>query len=112
LAFRSPVSVAPGRSVTLRYVYGIAHPQQIALFVARYRAARDPLGASELVWDAYLLRSATMYEEACGHHTITQGGYYQYDTGANLGYRSWPHYLLPMTYADPALTRDVLRYTI
>jgi hypothetical protein len=133
-AFRTPVSLAPGASVTLRYAYGMAHPAQIAPLVAKYRAAPDPLRTSErawarwlpqadfgarrrwvareLVWDAYQLRSASMYEEACGHHTITQGGYYQYDTGANLGYRSWPHYLLPMTYADPALTRDVLRYTI
>ncbi len=52
--------------------------------------------ARELDWDAYLLRSATVYEEACGYHTITQGGYYQYNDGANLGYRSWPHYLLPI----------------
>ena len=133
-AFRSPVSIAPGRSVTLRYVYGIAHPAKIAPLVAKYRAAANPVRSSErawahwvpqadfgaprrwvsreIEWDAYLLRSASMDEEACGHHTITQGGYYQYDTGANLGYRSWPHYLLPMTYADPSLTRDVLRYTI
>jgi hypothetical protein len=133
-AFRAPLSLAPGESVTLRYAYGIAHPDQIDKLVSTYRAAADPLGAGErawaawvpqadfgadnrwvareLAWDAYLLRSASRYEEACGHHTITQGGYYQYDTGANLGYRSWPHYLLPMTYADPTLTRDVLRYTI
>ena len=32
---------------------------------------------------------------------ITQGGYYQYSGGANLGSRSWLHYLLPMVYADP-----------
>jgi Glycosyl hydrolase 36 superfamily, catalytic domain/Glycosyltransferase family 36 len=133
-AFRAPVSLAPGQSVTLRYAYGIAHPDQIAKLVSSYRAAADPFGdserawagwvpqadfgpanrwvAREIAWDAYQLRSASMYEEVCGHHTITQGGYYQYDTGANLGYRSWPHYLLPMTYADPSLTRDVLRYTI
>ena len=37
--------------------------------------------ARELQWDAYLLRSASVYEELCGHHTITQGGYYQYVTG-------------------------------
>ncbi len=133
-AYRAPLSLKPGQSVTLRYAYGMAHPDRIAPLVAKYRARRAPFDASErswsnwvpqanfgasnrwvareLQWDAYLLRSASMYEEVCGHHTITQGGYYQYDTGANLGYRSWPHYLLPMTYADPSLTRDVLRYTI
>jgi hypothetical protein len=134
VAFRSPVTLAPGASVTLRYAYGMAHPAQIPGLVSRHRAVASTFTdsgeswarwvpkadfgkdnrwvARELAWDAYLLRSASMVEELCGHHTITQGGYYQYDTGANLGYRSWPHYLLPMTYADPALTRDVLRYTI
>src|SRR5262249_46235124 len=68
--------------------------------------------ARELEWDAYLLRSATVYEELCGHHTITQGGYYQYLGGFNLGYRSWLHYMLPMAYAEPALAREILRYSI
>ena len=68
--------------------------------------------ARELQWDAYLLRSASVYEELCGHHTITQGGYYQYSTGLNLGTRSWPHYLLPMVYTEPELAREILRYTI
>src|SRR5205085_576424 len=79
--------------------------------VAKYRRRSNPLRASErswsrwlpkasfgpghawvareLTWDAYLLRSASMYEELCGHHTITQGGYYQYYFGYNLGFRSW-----------------------
>jgi hypothetical protein len=133
-AFRAPLTLAPGQTVTLRYVYGMAHAEQIAGLVAKYRAAAEPLSASEqswldwvpkadfgrrwrwvareLEWDAYLLRSASVYEEVCGAHTITQGGYYQYSTGLNLGTRSWPHYLLPMVYADPALAREILRYTI
>jgi hypothetical protein len=132
-AFRAPLRLAPGQSVTLRYVYGMAHPRQIAGVVARYRAARAPLQGSEhawaswvpeadfgarwrwvareLSWDAYLLRSASVHEEGCGHHTITQGGYYQYGLGLNLGYRSWLHYLLPITYADPGLAREILRYS-
>lgn len=133
-AFRAPLVLEPGRTVTLRYAYGLAHPDQIDGLVAKYRAAVDPLGdserawaswlpkadfgksrrwvARELVWDAYLLRSASVYEELCGHHTITQGGYYQYITGLNLGFRSWPHYLLPITYMAPELAREILRYTI
>jgi hypothetical protein len=126
--------LAPGQTVTLRYAYGIAHADQIDGLVAKYRALPDPLGdserawvrslpqadfgrrrrwvARELVWDAYLLRSASVYEELCGHHTITQGGYYQYFSGYNLGFRSWPHYLLPITYMEPELAREILRYTI
>ncbi|MBV9214392.1 MAG: hypothetical protein JOZ25_12195 [Actinobacteria bacterium] len=133
-AFRAPVKLRPGRSVTLRYIYGFAHHERIAKLVSKYRRVRRPLARSErawyswlpkadfgrgrawvareLVWDAYLLRSASMYEELCGHHTITQGGYYQYGFGYNLGFRSWPHYALPMVYTDPSLAREILRYSI
>ena len=131
---RAPLRLKPGRSATLRYVYGMAHPRQIAGLVRKYRRARSPLALSErgwsawlprasfgprwvwaareLQWDAYLLRSATVYEEACGYHTITQGGYYEYSDGANLGYRSWPHYLLPMVYSDPHLARQIIQYAV
>ncbi len=133
-AFRTPLRLAPGQSVTLRYAYGIAHPGQIPALVRRYRKARHPFAASErrwaawvpkadfgpgrawvareLQWDAYLLRAASVYEEACGHHTVTQGGYYEYSGGANLGSRSWLHYLLPMVYADPRMAREILRYSV
>jgi len=133
-AFRAPLTLGPGRSVTLRYVYGMAHPDQIAGLVRKYRNATDPFGASErawasylpkasfgsgnvwvareLTWDAYLLRSATVYEEACGYHTITQGGYYEYSYGYNLAFRSWLHYLLPMVYSDPELAREILKYAV
>lgn len=133
-ALRAPVTLAAGQSVTLRYVYGMAHQGQIAGLVSKYRAASDPFASSsrawaawvpksdfgpsnrwvsrELQWDAYMLRSASVYEEACGYHTITQGGYYQYSNGANLGFRSWLHYLLPMVYSDPEMAREILRYSI
>ena len=133
-AFRAPVELGPGESVTLRYAYGMAHADKIAGLVKKYRDAQDPLSASEhawadwvpkadfgagrrwvareIQWDAYQLRSASVYEEECGAHNITQGGYYQYDTGENLGYRSWLHYLLPMAYAEPGLAREILRYSI
>ena len=133
-AFRTPLTLAPGKTVTLRYAYGMARPGDVVALVAKYRAAPDARAASarawrdwlpqadfgrrrrwvarELQWDAYLLRSASVYEEVCGHHTITQGGYYQYQSGANLGFRSWPHYLLPMVYTAPELARAILRYSI
>ncbi len=132
--FRAPLRLGAGRSVTLRYAYGMAHRAQIPQLVKKYRLARQPFTASErawvrwlpkasfgpgrewvareLEWDAYLLRAASVYEEACGHHTITQGGYYQYSGGQNLGSRSWLHYLLPMVYTDPAMAREILRYSI
>jgi hypothetical protein len=132
--FRSPIRLRARQSVTLRYAFGMAHPAQVAGLVSRYARARDPFRANglawarwlpkvdfgsayrwvarELVWDSYLLRSATVYEEGCGEHTITQGGDYQYAMGEDLGFRSWLHYLLPITYSDPALAREILRYAI
>ncbi len=133
-AFRAPVTLAPGQSVTLRYIYGMAQPSQIGGLVSKYRAAAKPeddserawvsylpranFGSSyawvarELQWDAYLLRSATVYDATCHLHTITQGGYYQYGDGSNLGERSWDHYELPIVYSDPGLAREILQYTI
>jgi hypothetical protein len=131
--FDDHLRVPAGGKVTLRYVYGMAQPQAIEGLVAKYRASPDAEAQSEaewasylpkadfggsytwvareLEWDAYLLRSATVYEAACGEHTITQGGYYQYQNGLNLGTRSWPHYELPMVYSDPNLARQILIYT-
>ncbi len=132
--FRAPVRLRPGQSVTLRYAYGIAHAATIRTLVSRYARAADPFRASELAWvrwlpkadfgrpyrwvarelewDAYLLRAATVYEQGCGEHTITQGGDYQYGMGENLGFRSWLHYILPITYSDPELAREILRYAV
>jgi hypothetical protein len=130
-AMQSTEELAPGHSVTLRYVYGYGHPAQIPGLVAKYRHAAHPFTTSEqswasslpklsigglpwlgreFLWDAYLLRSAAVDEEDCGVHTITQGGYYQYEVGQNLGTRSWLHYLLPMSYMDPQLAREILIY--
>lgn len=132
--FRAPIRLRPGQSVTLRYAYGMAHPAQVPGLVSRYAHAEDPFSASELawahwlpkadfgsayrwvarelVWDSYLLRSATVYEEGCGEHTITQGGDYEYALGEDLGFRSWLHYLLPITYSDPELAQEILRYAV
>jgi hypothetical protein len=131
-ALETGAVLAPGQSTTLRYLYGYGHPGQIPALVAKYRHAGDPFGTSErswyaalpkaslgnqpslgreLMWDAYLLRSASVYDETCGEHTITQGGYYQYGLGLNLGTRSWLHYLLPTTYLDPELAREILTYS-
>jgi hypothetical protein len=132
-AMRSPVRLAPGQSVTLRYAYGMAHAAVIPALVARYRAAVDPLSASteawarwvprlrlpaaytwlarELEWDAYMLRSGATYDEACGHHIISQGGYYQYDSGAQLAFRDPLQEVMPLIYADPYLVREVLQYS-
>jgi hypothetical protein len=133
-ALQSRQRLAPGQTVTLRYLYGYDEPKDISTLVARYRHATDPFATSErrwavslpkasfgsgrewlareFLWDAYLLRSATVDEQLCGEHTVTQGGYYQYEVGENWGTRSWLQYAVPLTYMDPALARQILIYSV
>ncbi len=103
LVTRLAPAARPGRGPARRWARWLPR----ADFGARRRWV-----ARELAWDAYLLRSASVYEEECGHHTITQGGYYQYGIGLNLGSRSWLHYVLPIVYTEPELAREILRYSI
>ena len=133
-AFRAPVSLAPGQSVTLRYAYGYGHPPQIAPLVAKWRAAADPFAASrrawarfvpqasfgskkwawlsrELQWDAYTLRSGTSYEECAGRHIVSQGGYYQYGLDFQGAFRDPLQHVLPLIYAAPQIAREVLLYS-
>jgi hypothetical protein len=132
-AFRAPVKLAPGQSITLRYAYGAAHAAVIPALVAHYRAAAHPLAASErswarwvprgsldprkpwisreLQWDAYMLRSGATYEDCAGRHIISQGGYYQYDMSFQGAFRDPLQHMLPLIYADRQLARDVLVYS-
>jgi hypothetical protein len=132
-AMRSPVKLRPGQSVTLRYAYGTAHAAQIPRLVGHWRHANSPFATSqrawrrwvprasfsghnrwlsrELAWDAYTLRSGATFEEACGHHIVSQGGYYQYDFGWQAAYRDPLQHALPLIYSDPGLAREVLRYS-
>ena len=133
LAFRSPVVVPAGQSVTLRYAYGAAHDEQIPGLVERWRGVDEPLERSqrswrdwlprvglegdrawlqrELQWSAYMLRSGVTYEEACGHHILSQGGYYQYDNGHQIAYRDPLQHVLPLIHAEPEIVRETLRYS-
>lgn len=132
-AFQSPFTLAPGQSVTFRYAYGYAHPDQVAGLLARYRRAPDPLGRSErrwaswlpkvdlgsnypwlsreLQWDAYTVRSDSTYEECAGHHILSQGGYYQYFFGFQGAFRDPLQHMLPMIWSDPSLAREVIEYS-
>ncbi len=132
-ALRSPVALAPGESVVLRYVYGIARSDAIDGIVNEVRQQPDTraatakawrgwlpqidLGAErrwlarEMQWNAYMTRSASMYEESCGHHVITQGGYYQYGGGLQIAFRDPLQHMLPIIYSDHELAREVLRYS-
>jgi hypothetical protein len=130
---KSTQRLQPGHSETLRYLYGYDQPGDISALVSHYRHMTNPFATSEhewaanlpkasfgnsypwlnreFLWDGYLLRSATVDEVLCGEHTVTQGGYYQYEEGENWGTRSWLQYAVPFTYMDPTLARQILVYS-
>jgi hypothetical protein len=132
-AMQSPISLAPGASVTLRYAYGYAHPEDVQPMLSRYRSdvrafnrseaswanwlPKADLGSSdswlsrELQWDAYTLRSDATYEECAGQHILSQGGYYQYFFGENEAARDPLQHALGMLFSDPALAREVISYS-
>jgi hypothetical protein len=132
-AFQSRFALRPGQSVTFRYAYGYAHPDQVAALIARYRTQSNPLHSSErswagwlpqadlgpsytwlsreLQWDAYTVRSDATYDEMCGYHILSQGGYYQYFFGFQGAFRDPLQHMLPMIWSDPWLARQVIEYS-
>ncbi len=132
-ALRTPLTLAPGQTISLRYAYGAAHAAQIGALVRKYRATSDPFTSTvqgwrsyvpqanfgphyawlsrELQWDAYMLRSDATYEDCAGEHILSQAGYYQYAMGFQGAFRDPLQFALPMIYSDPQLAREVIRYS-
>ena len=130
-AFQAPLKLAPGESITLRYAYGAVQQPKIGGIVSRARLTSlqaserswvewlpqvsfPTAGAwlsRELQWDAYMVRSGATYEEKCGHHILSQGGYYQYDNAFQGAFRDPLQHMMPMIYSHPELAREVLRYS-
>lgn len=132
--FASPVTVAAGTSVTLRYAFGATPGEDVHGLVDSYADADDPLAASEQAWRAWLprvrllgvpdapalereaawtaaqVRQGATYDATCGHHVVSQGGYYQYGFGVQLGLRDPLQHALGLIWTDPALALENLRY--
>lgn len=102
------------------------HADDMPGFIERWRRADRPLERSLSAWrsgcrrftsaggyvrlqrelqrDAYMMRSGTTYEDACGHHIISQGETLQYDNGLRADYRDpLQQHMLPMIYTEPEL---------
>jgi hypothetical protein len=131
-SFRTPVSLAPGASTTLRYVYGMAKPADVASTVAAVRGRPDPLTASEqawadwvpqlstpvepwlareLQWGAYTVRSRATAEDGCPGRSLTSGSGATYDSGQQGGPRDPMQHILAAVYDNPELAKDVTRFS-
>ena len=132
LVLRSPVTLKPGESKTLRFVFGYAKGQPAGKIVADLIAQKaDRIEASaatwrrempgltvpespwmdrELKWDYYATSSASLYDGYYQRHFIPQGGHYMYVAGANGAERDTAAYVQSLIYYRPEQAREILEF--
>ena len=66
----------------------------------------------EMMWHSYYLRAMSYYDEYFDARMLSQGGWYQFGVGSQMAARDPLQHILPMIYIDPALAKDVIRYTL
>jgi hypothetical protein len=135
LLLERKLSLKPGESRTLRFLYGYL-PGQFELdhLVARYRqgaatAWRDSMGQweqhglrfstpdepwveREVTWNHYYLRSGFTFDDFFARHTVSQAAIYQYVMGFQGAARDPLQHALPFIFSDPGLVKEVLIYTL
>lgn len=128
-------TLQPGESRTLSFLYGHL-PKGSALdsLVAKYRAAAptalkessrqwksrglrfsvesEPWVEREVTWNHYYLRSGLSYDDFFDRHIISQASIYQYVMGFQGAARDPLQHALPFIFSDPAIMKEVLRYTL
>lgn len=128
LVMRRDIRLAPGETVTQRYAFGTVTPgQPISLEAFRkgdplaktveawkaplayFHTGNDPILKREMIWHAYYLLSATLYNQYYGVHLIPQGSAYLFIHGADGAPRDQALFALPLTYLRPDLARENLR---
>ncbi|MCA9596109.1 MAG: hypothetical protein KC776_22495, partial [Myxococcales bacterium] len=128
---KSVLTLAPGESKTLRFVYGYAragndpvddprfsdpsfHAADAYADALRPRllsfAAPDaPELGRELAWHAYQMETSVGYRDYWQGHVVPQGSAYLYLHGADGAARDLGLFALPLVYTDPELAKDELR---
>jgi hypothetical protein len=128
------LSLAPGESVTLHLLYGLAPRGHQGEVIDRYRADYQqrfadmtgrwsrtapavsfpglPWIGRELAWDYYYLVSGSFLEDYFGAHVVNQGSAYLYGWGQNISLRDPVQHVMPLIYAEPRLARETIRYVL
>ena len=124
-----------GESRTITFLYGYAAPGfDVDALIAKYK--KDPAGAlqassaqwkshglrfttpeepwveREVAWNHYYLRSGFSYDSFFSEHIVSQAAVYQYVMGFQGAARDPLQHALPFVFSDPALVKEVLRYTL
>ena len=78
----------------------------------RLETAAEPWVARENAWGNYYLRSGATYDSFFQEHIISQGHAYQYINGGQAAARDPPLHAYPLIFSNPALVKEVIRYTL
>ena len=78
----------------------------------RLRAPSAPWVERETSWHNYYLRSNLTYDSFFREHILSQGHVYQYLLGFQGAARDPLQHALPFVFSNPAVVREVIRYTL
>lgn len=129
------LSLQPGESRTMHFLYGYLpdgfvfedlvakySTQPSSLWEcssAQWKASRlqfrtdsEPWVERETTWSSYYLRSGVTYDSYFREHILSQGAGYQYLAGLQGAARDPLQHVLPLIFTDPAIVREVIRYTL
>lgn len=134
LVLRSRLTLAPGESQTLRFIFGYAKTKTPEAIVSAMRAAgadrlettaarwRQELPAlevaespwidRELKWNFYATSAASLYDGYYQRHYVPQGGHYLYVAGANGATRDVAAFAQSLIYYQPRQAREILEFIL
>lgn len=133
LMIEHEISLQPGETKTLKFIFGTADPNQVTSLIDKYKKLvneekitenfkswRDSLVSfkvdsdvwlnREVGWHAYYLRSALLFDSYYNNHYLPQGNAYTFLHGANGAVRDYVLFLIPMIYLNPQFAREMLEY--
>jgi Glycosyl hydrolase 36 superfamily, catalytic domain len=77
-----------------------------------FRTESEPWVERETAWSSYYLRSGLTYDSFFGEHVLSQGSGVQYIAGIQGAARDPLQHGLPFVFTDPAIVREIIRYTL
>jgi hypothetical protein len=129
------INLKPGESRTMTFLYGYLpsgfdldslatkycknaqtalaeSSQQWKKSGLHFSAESEPWVEREVTWNHYYLRSGLTYDNFFHQHILSQASIYQYVMGFQGAARDPLQHVLPFLFSDPAMVKEVLRYTL
>ena len=127
LAIKRSVTLNPGESKKISYLYGYAKPEDLSTCIASLKEkvlSPDQRSCIEFItpesewlnretcWHSYYLQANTMYQEYNDCHVVDQGSAYSMLHGASGAHRDFALFTLPLVYLRPDIAREMLKFSM